>query len=41
MTLHVGDRAPEVVFGSRDGPVQLSELWGKGMVVVAFLRHFG
>jgi len=41
MTLQIGDRAPEVTFGHRDGDVRLSELWTKGTVVVAFLRHFG
>jgi hypothetical protein len=37
----VGEPAPDVTFGSRDGDVALSALWREGPVVVAFLRHFG
>lgn len=41
MTLSVGDRAPEVVFGGPDGDIALADLHTDRPVVVAFLRHFG
>ena len=42
MTLHVGHKAPDVVFGLReDEHVSLSQYWTEKPVVVAFLRHFG
>lgn len=41
MTVSVGDRAPNVVFGTAQGDVTLAELHRDGPVVVAFLRHFG
>ena len=37
----VGEPAPDVTFGGRDGDVSLSALWQEAPVVVAFLRHFG
>ena len=42
MSLSVGDAAPDVLFGLRDGEqVRLARYWGEKPVVAAFLRHFG
>jgi hypothetical protein len=36
-----GDPFPEVTLESVDGPVELRERWRGGVLVVAFMRHFG
>lgn len=39
--LKPGDQFPDLHLQSREGDVALSERWGKGPLVVAFMRHFG
>jgi hypothetical protein len=39
--LSEGDAFPEITVESTDGPVELSERWRRGPLVVAFMRHFG
>jgi hypothetical protein len=42
MRVAVGEHAPDVTFGrSSGGDVALSQLWSRGPLLVAFLRHFG
>ena len=39
--LERGDRFPDLRLESTDGPVELSDRWSRGPLVVAFMRHFG
>jgi hypothetical protein len=39
--LKEGDTFPSISVESVDGPVELSERWKRGPLVVAFMRHFG
>jgi hypothetical protein len=39
--LSKGDAFPEITVESVEGPVELSERWRQGPLVVAFMRHFG
>jgi hypothetical protein len=39
--LAAGDTFPDIALESREGPVQLSERWQRGPLIVAFMRHFG
>ncbi len=40
--LNVGDRAPNAtVLDIQGQPVELSQLWQTGPVMLNFLRHFG
>jgi peroxiredoxin len=40
--LAIGTEAPELVLlGEGERPVRLSELRGRGPLVLVFLRHFG
>jgi peroxiredoxin len=41
MTLHPGDRFPDLTLDSLEGPVRLSERWSQRPLVIAFMRHFG
>lgn len=41
MAIEQGQPAPDLVFGSKDGDLRLSDLWQQGPLVLAFLRHFG
>ena len=36
-----GDRFPDLVAETVDGPVALSDRWAKSSLVIAFMRHFG
>jgi peroxiredoxin len=39
--LSPGNRFPDLRLDSTEGTVDLSERWGQGPLVVAFMRHFG
>jgi hypothetical protein len=39
--LTVGDAFPAVTLQSVDGPVDVSERWRDGPLILAFERHFG
>lgn len=39
--LATGDAFPQLTVETVDGPVELSERWREGPLVLAFMRHFG
>lgn len=39
--LQIGDRFPQLVVDTVDGPARLSQRWRDGPLVVSFMRHFG
>jgi peroxiredoxin len=39
--LRPGDRFPDLILESLEGPVQLSDRWSERPLIVAFMRHFG
>ena len=40
--LNIGQPAPEgLVHDSQGNPVNLSDLWANGPILLTFLRHFG